>query len=75
MSKYINEEQLKNDTLEIGLNDLEEQTEVLAGRLFILSSKMSEGGSYEDTVKFCEVMLQLKAIETFYDKMRSKEKS
>ena len=67
MSKYINEEQLKNDTLELSLNDIEEKTEQLAGRLFVLSTKMNDGGSYEDVVKFCETMLELKALEKYID--------
>lgn len=73
MSKYINEDQLKNDTLEMSVNDLEDKTEELAGRLLVMEMKLSDGGSYEDIIKFCELLLQIKAIETFIDDIKAKE--
>lgn len=75
MSKYINEEQLKSDTLEMTVADLEDKTEELAGRLFVMQMKLSNGGSYDEVVKFCEVLLQIKAIETFCDEITAREKS
>lgn len=76
MSDYINEEKLKQDTLEIKAEDLEERTEELAGKLMISQLKLSqEAVEYKDVVKFCDTLLQLKAIEEYCDQITNKQEA
>lgn len=69
MSRYINEELLKEDVLNIELKQVEEEVEDLGAKLMVLGTKLNKDFDYDTVIRFAETQLKLAAIFKYGDEI------
>ena len=69
MSKYINEELLKEDVIKLTTKQAEEEVEELGAKMLVLGAKLNNEFDYDVMIRFVETQLRIAAISKYGDEI------